>query len=91
MIIKIRINKFYIYCCFYFVRNVSNVNNILLDEGMKLIIEQLDISNLFLQIFKKTKIEQQLKEKEIKLEMSMKGKINLSKHIKDYNKYFNFT
>ncbi len=47
LIRKIKINKFCIYCSFYCIRNVSNIKNFLLDEGMKLIMEQLDVFNLF--------------------------------------------
>ena len=76
---KIKINKFCIYCSFYCIRNVSNIKNFLLDEGMKLIMEQLDVFNLFLQLYKNGRREQQLKENEIILEMSSECKKNLLK------------
>jgi hypothetical protein len=44
---KIRINKFCLYFCFLCVRKRKNMENILLDEGMRIIIEKLDIINIF--------------------------------------------
>ena len=88
---KIELNKFYIYCCFFCVRNVSNVNNILLDEGMKLIMEQLDVFNLFMQLYEIGRRERDLKEKEINLEMSMECKKNLSKKMKVFNNFSYYT
>ena len=70
MIKKIKFNKFYIYFGFCCVRNISNINNILLDEGMKLIIEQLDIFNIFRLLYKISKSDHQLKEEIIKEKMS---------------------
>ena len=46
---------------------------------MKLIMEQLDVFNLFLQLYKNGRREQQLKENEIILEMSSECKRNLLK------------
>ena len=79
LIRKIKINKFCIYCSFYCIRNVSNIKNFLLDEGMRLIMEQLDVFNLFLQLYKNGRREQQLKENEIILEMSSECKKNILK------------
>ena len=47
LIKKIKINKCCIYLCFLCVRKRKNIENILLDEGMKIIIEKLDIINIF--------------------------------------------
>ena len=44
---KIKINKCCIYFCFLCVRKRKNLENILLDEGMRIIIEKLDIINIF--------------------------------------------
>jgi len=44
---KIKINKCCIYFCFLCVRKRKNMENILLDEGMRIIIEKLDIINIF--------------------------------------------
>ena len=46
---------------------------------MKLIMEQLDVFNLFLQLYKNGRRERQLKENEIILEMSSECKKNLLK------------
>ena len=82
---KIKINKFCIYFCFCCVRTVNNVNNILLDEGKKLIKEHLDIFHVFLQLYKNERKEQQLIDKEIKLEMSPDCKKKLSTKLKNLN------
>ena len=84
---KIKLNRFYICCCFYCVRNISNVNNILLDEGMKLIMEKLDVFNLFFQLYDIGRREQQLKEREIRMEMSSECKKKLSKKLKEFNNF----
>jgi len=47
IISKIKVNRCTLYCCFICVRKKKNVQNILLDEGMKIIIEKLDIINIF--------------------------------------------
>ena len=44
---KIKIHKCCIYLCFLCVRKRKNMENILLDEGMRIIIEKLDIINIF--------------------------------------------
>ena len=44
---RIRENKFCTYCCFLCIRKRKNMQNVLLDEGMKVITEKLDILNLF--------------------------------------------
>lgn len=67
---KIQVNKFYIHCGFCCVRSISNLNNTLIDEGMKLVVEQLDILNIFRKNLAESKREKQLKEKGIILEMS---------------------
>ena len=52
IISEIKLNKFKIYFCFLCIRKTKNVQNILLDEGMKIINEKLDILNLFRKIYK---------------------------------------
>ena len=49
---KIKINKICIYLCFLCVRNRKNTENILLNEGKKLIIEKLDIRNIFKKLYR---------------------------------------
>jgi len=53
---KIKINRFCIYFCFFCVRKRKNLQNVLLDEGMKLIMQRLDLLNLFRAIYKNEKI-----------------------------------
>ena len=85
LIKKIQVNKFYIHCGFCCVRSISNLNNTLIDEGMKLIVEQLDILNIFRKNLAESKREKQLKEKGIILEMSDECKINLVEQSKKLN------
>jgi len=47
LIKNIKINKCCIYFCFLCVRKRKKMENILLDEGMRIIIEKLDIINIF--------------------------------------------
>lgn len=49
---KIKINKICIYLCFLCVRNRKNTENILLNEGKKLIMEKLDIRNIFKKLYR---------------------------------------
>ena len=52
LIKKIKLNKLCIYFCFFCVRKRKNVQNILLDEGMQIIREELDLSNIFKKLHK---------------------------------------
>ena len=49
---KIKINKCCLYFCFLCVRKRKNIENILLDEGMRIITEKLDIINIFKKLCK---------------------------------------
>ena len=42
----IQLNKFLLYLGFCFIRKIKNVSNVLLNEGMSIIKEKLDIFNL---------------------------------------------
>ena len=44
---KIKMNKAYVILSFCFIRKRKNVHNILLDEGMKIFSENMDIINVF--------------------------------------------
>ena len=44
---KISFEKPLFYFCFLFIKKFKNMQNILLDEGMKLITDELDIRNIF--------------------------------------------
>ena len=80
---KININRLYINCGFCCVRSISNINNFLLDEGMKLITEQLDVLNLFRKLFEESINQNKLKEKIIKMEMSDECKKNVTQKLKE--------
>ena len=49
---KIKMNRACIYCCFLCVRRRKNVENILLDEGINIICERLDVINIFHKIYR---------------------------------------
>ena len=49
---KIKINKFCLYSCFCLVRKTKNMQNILINEGMKIISEKLDIINIFKKVYR---------------------------------------
>ena len=55
---KIKMNNLSIYFCFCFVRKRKNIQNILLDEGIKLIIDKLDILNIFKKLYKEEKYQE---------------------------------
>ena len=65
-------------CCIYFwfcfARKKKNIQNVLLDEGMRVIVEKLDIINIFKKIYSTEFIEKYLKIKGNMLEMSDKCK-----------------
>ena len=54
---RIKMNCFCIYCGFCFATKKKNVQNLLLDEGMNVIIENLDIMNIFKKIFNINNLE----------------------------------
>ena len=70
-------------CCVYFwfcfARKKKNIQNVLLDEGMRVIVEKLDIINIFKKIYSTEFIEKTLKIKGNTFEMSdtCKQKIKL--------------
>ena len=78
---KIKMNCCCIYFWFCFARKKKNVQNILLDEGMDIIIENLDIMNIFRKIYNINKIEQSLKVNEIiNMSNKCKQKLNILSH-----------
>jgi hypothetical protein len=76
IISKIKIKRALIYCGFLFVRKRKTVENILLDEGMNIIKEKLDIFNIFDKVYRSEKIHEKLIKQEI-FEMSDECKKNL--------------
>jgi len=73
---KIKLNKFKAYFCVLCIRSTKNLQNILLEEGMNIIIEKLDILHMFRKIFKDDMINEKLSKIEV-IGMSDKCKQNL--------------
>ena len=71
---KIKINRCSIYLCFCLTRKRKIMQNILLDEGMNIISEKIDIFNIFEKMYKLDKIK--IINKKI-FEMSDESKIKL--------------
>ena len=63
---KIKLNKFNVYFCFLCIRKTKNMNNILLDEGMNIVNEKLDILNLFRNMYKYDMTKEKLSKIEAK-------------------------
>ena len=74
---RIRENKFCTYCCFLCIRKRKNMQNVLLDEGMKVITEKLDILNLFKKIYRAERLQEIDNLFEDYIEMSDECKQNL--------------
>ena len=72
--VKIKMNKICLYLCFCCARKRKNVQNILLDEGMKVIKENLDLLNIFQKI---SKMKENDEIKEQMIDMSQECKYNL--------------
>ena len=49
---KIQINKFYFIICFLCARKKKNIENILLEESLRIISEKLDILNIFKRLYR---------------------------------------
>ena len=76
IISKIKLNKFKAYFCVLCIRSTKNLQNILLEEGMNIIIEKLDILYMLRKIFKDDKYNEKLSNNEV-IGMSEKCKQNL--------------
>ena len=74
---RIKMNCCCIYFWFCFARKKKNIQNILLNEGMDIIVENLDIMNIFKKIYSVNMIEESMKKSEDILEMSETCKIKL--------------
>ena len=66
---KIKYNKVDIYLCFICIRKRKNYQNFLIDEGMNLVSQYLDILNLFVKMHHQEKLFENHKKEEI-VEMS---------------------
>jgi len=78
---KIRTYKLCVDICFCCIKHNENINNILFDEGMKLIMENLDIFNVFKRLYELSKLKLLLSEDDIKAQMSDECKQKLFKMI----------
>jgi hypothetical protein len=65
LIKNVKINNLCVYFCCFYVRKKKNVNNILLNEGLRVIIEQLDLLNIFKKLYKEEKNRDRLKNNDI--------------------------
>ena len=83
---KIKFNKFAIHCGFCCVRSIQNYNNILLDEGLNIIMEQLDVFNIFRKLYIESKNQTELNEKLITTEMSKECQKNIKQYSNKINK-----
>ena len=76
---KIKHNKFCLYFCFCCVRKRKNIENVLIDEGMKIVTEKLDLMNLFKILYKEEKNQANSDIKFEVIEMSEECIIGLQK------------
>ena len=72
---RIKMNKFCTYLCFLCVRKRKTLENALLNEGMNIITEQLDILNIFRKMHNDEKIQEHFKD--IPIEMSDACKVDI--------------
>ena len=73
---KIKMTRACIYCCFCCARKRNIVQNALLDEGMRIINDKLDIFNIFDKLYRDEKIHEKLVKHEI-IEMTDKCQAKL--------------
>ena len=73
---KIKITRAWIYLCFLCVRRRKIAQNVLLDEGMNIISNKLDIFNIFYSLNRSEKLNNKLWKNEY-IEMSDKSKARL--------------
>ena len=67
IITHIKLNKCCIYLCFLCAKRMKNAQNILINEGMSVITQNLDILNIFNKIYRDGKIEDIIKNHTIKM------------------------
>ena len=71
---KVTLNKFLVHIAFCCIRIPKNMKNILLDEGMRVIMEQLEIFNIFMKLYKEEKQLRNIDQKAYTIEMSKEFK-----------------
>ena len=62
---KIKITRSCVYLCFCFARKRNNIQNVLLNEGMRIISNKLDIFNIFDKLYRDEKIHEKLRRHEV--------------------------
>jgi len=78
---KVKIGKFCTWFCFLCARKTNNMQNILLDEGMRIIAEKLDILFLFRKMYRIDKFQEQIEYKDEIINMSEKCKNKIQKFL----------
>ena len=78
---RIKINGLCLYFCFFYVRKRKNLQNILLDEGIRIIVEQLDLLNILKKLYKEDKAKERMRDNDIII-MSDDCKNKLKKYCK---------
>ena len=81
---RVKISKWSTCCCFLCARKFNNMQNILLDEGMRIIMEKLDIRFLFKRILRDEKIQENYDFKDERINMSDECKQKLQKMYSSY-------
>ena len=75
---KIQLNKIDMFFCFCCIRKKKNMSNTLINEGMRMISEKLDIINIFIKLHKDEETQDKLIKDDI-IEMSNECKKNILK------------
>ena len=74
---NVDINNFFIIFTFCCIRKIKNVNSYVLEEGLNIIKERLDVLNIFTKLYYDEKIQESFKNKENEIEMSINCKNKL--------------
>ena len=61
---KIKLNKIFLCFCFCCARKTKNIKNILIEEGMYIITDHLDVLNIFKKLYRDGKIQEKLQNPE---------------------------
>ena len=70
---KVKISNWKICCCFLCARKFNNFQNLLLDEGMEIIMQKLDILYIFKKIVREEKMEKNFGLLDIEYDMTEEG------------------
>ena len=80
---KIEFSRVDKYLCFICLRKRKTMQNFLIDEGMRLVSQYLDVINLFKKSFRETLLIEKIKEENV-IEMSDECKENVQKVYKSF-------